>query len=242
MAPDDFTPDSGATIWTPGGVQYIPVPGPDGPPGPPNVLSIGTVTEGLTPDVTILGNSPNQVLNFVLKTGPKGDPGNPGQNSSLSIGTVDTLLSSDPATATITGTPPNQILNLGIPRGLQVEVTTLYPGGSSAAPAVMPSDTRIEVASPFAATRMLSVQVQIKIGNDWFEPGWYSDYFSGAARAMGIKATVKNNSDDSVATIVVQSGLSGVYMQANLSGAGSDSLTPLSSAPFRVKVWGTPKT
>lgn len=34
--------------------------------GPPNVLSIGTVTEGLEAQVTITGTPPAQVLNFVL--------------------------------------------------------------------------------------------------------------------------------------------------------------------------------
>ena len=36
-----------------------------GPSGPPNVLSVGTVTSG-TAAVTITGTSPSQVLNFVL--------------------------------------------------------------------------------------------------------------------------------------------------------------------------------
>lgn len=37
--------------------------------GPPNVLSIGTVTEGLEAQVTITGTPPAQVLNFVLPIG-----------------------------------------------------------------------------------------------------------------------------------------------------------------------------
>ena len=37
--------------------------------GPPNSLSIGTVTSGETPAVTITGTSPSQTLNFVLPTG-----------------------------------------------------------------------------------------------------------------------------------------------------------------------------
>lgn len=37
--------------------------------GPPNTLSIGTVTSGTTPAVTISGTSPTQTLNFVLPTG-----------------------------------------------------------------------------------------------------------------------------------------------------------------------------
>ena len=37
--------------------------------GPPNTLSIGTVTEGLEAQVTITGVAPAQVLNFVLPIG-----------------------------------------------------------------------------------------------------------------------------------------------------------------------------
>ena len=65
-------------------------------------------------------------------TGPQGEPGEPGPQgsqgetgaqgepgpvNSLSIGTVTTLYPNSTATATITGEAPNQILNLGIPRG-----------------------------------------------------------------------------------------------------------------------------
>ena len=52
--------------------------------------------------------------------GPQGDPGaqgEPGPANKLSIGTVTTLFPNSTATATITGEAPNQILNLGIPRG-----------------------------------------------------------------------------------------------------------------------------
>lgn len=37
--------------------------------GPPNVLSIGTVTTGNEPDVVISGVAPNQVLDFVIPVG-----------------------------------------------------------------------------------------------------------------------------------------------------------------------------
>lgn len=46
-----------------------------GPPGPANVLSIGSVTSGSVPAVSIHGTSPSQVLDFVLEQGPEGPPG-----------------------------------------------------------------------------------------------------------------------------------------------------------------------
>lgn len=52
--------------------------GVQGEPGPANNLSIGSVTSGESPSVTISGTSPNQILNFVLQPGPKGDTGETG--------------------------------------------------------------------------------------------------------------------------------------------------------------------
>ena len=41
-------------------------------------MTIGSVTSGAAPAVTITGDSPNQVLNFVLEKGDKGEQGKPG--------------------------------------------------------------------------------------------------------------------------------------------------------------------
>lgn len=47
--------------------------------------------------------------------------GPPGPANELSIGDVTTLPTGDPASASVTGTPPSQILNLGLPRGEEGE-------------------------------------------------------------------------------------------------------------------------
>lgn len=47
--------------------------------GPGNILSIGTVEKGEQAQVTINGESPEQVLNFVLPKGDKGDVGEKGE-------------------------------------------------------------------------------------------------------------------------------------------------------------------
>lgn len=57
---------------------------------------------------------------------PRGDQGNPGTTPDFQIGTVETLPATSPATATITGTPAEPVLNLGIPQGQKGD-----PGGSS---------------------------------------------------------------------------------------------------------------
>lgn len=49
--------------------------GPQGPTGPANTLSIGSVTSGETPSATLTGTAPTQTLNLVL---PKGDQGEAG--------------------------------------------------------------------------------------------------------------------------------------------------------------------
>jgi hypothetical protein len=52
-------------------------------------------------------------------TGLTGSTGPTGPANTLTIGTVTALDFGDPAEATITGTPPNQVLNLGLPAGEQ---------------------------------------------------------------------------------------------------------------------------
>lgn len=49
--------------------------------------------------------------------GAKGDPGQTGATPNIQIGTVQTLEPGQQATASITGTPENPLLNLGIPKG-----------------------------------------------------------------------------------------------------------------------------
>ena len=51
--------------------------------------------------------------------GEKGDPGPTGATPNIQIGTVQTLEPEQQATASMTGTPENPVLNLGIPKGEQ---------------------------------------------------------------------------------------------------------------------------
>ena len=57
--------------------------------------------------------------------GAKGDTGETGATPNLSIGTVETLAPDEDATATITGTAENPVLNLGLPKGDTGEVSLL---------------------------------------------------------------------------------------------------------------------
>jgi hypothetical protein len=50
----------------------------EGEPGPPNTLTIGDVSSGSSPDASITGTSPNQILNLVLQPGEDGRSPNRG--------------------------------------------------------------------------------------------------------------------------------------------------------------------
>lgn len=75
------------------------------------------------------------------ETGPRGETGPTGATPNIQIGTVQTLEPGQQATARMTGTPENPLLNLGIPKGEKGD-----PGeGSEAEPYELPimSDTRL---------------------------------------------------------------------------------------------------
>lgn len=66
--------------------------GKEGPAGPSNSLSIGTVSKGENASASITGNSPNQVLDLVL---PKGDPGPQGKTGPKPIKGEDYFTADD---------------------------------------------------------------------------------------------------------------------------------------------------
>jgi hypothetical protein len=74
--------------------------------------------------VYITGPGPVDLLDLQpVETGiqtvaPYPVPGPAGPANSLAVGTVTTLPPDSPATASITGTPPSQVLDLGIPKGV----------------------------------------------------------------------------------------------------------------------------
>ena len=108
----------------------------DGESGPANTLSIGTVVKGNEASATITGNAPNQTLNLVLPKGDKGETGETGQTgatgpaNTLTIGTVS---KGENASATITGTSPNQVLNLVLPKGDKGDTGEAGPQGNPGA-------------------------------------------------------------------------------------------------------------
>ena len=78
-------------------------------------LNAATLYEGVN-NITTTAESGNlpAILDLTYQTWFKGEKGDTGPANSLSIGTVE---SGSTAAATITGTPPNQTLNLTLPKG-----------------------------------------------------------------------------------------------------------------------------
>ena len=90
-----------------------------------NVVSGDTSPYKITCNSVVLGNlkglqGPQGIQGPQGEQGPQGVQGPQGAlgpSNTLTIGTVTTLPSGESATATLTGESPNQVLNLGLPRG-----------------------------------------------------------------------------------------------------------------------------
>lgn len=110
----DQTGNSGKYLTTDGSI----VSWQDAPSGA-NSVTVGTtstLTPGTPATVTNSGTSTDLILDFGIPQGIQGDQGIQGETgpaNTLAIGTV----TSGPVDATITGTSPNQTLNLVIPPG-----------------------------------------------------------------------------------------------------------------------------
>ena len=99
--------------------------GPTGPQGPATI-TVGTTTTGVPgtdATVTNVGTDENVILEFSIPagidgaTGPTGPTGATGATPTLTIGTVTTGDPGTEASATLTGTAPDFVLNLTIPQG-----------------------------------------------------------------------------------------------------------------------------
>lgn len=82
-----------------------------------------------------------------------------GPANTISIGTVSTLAAGSPATATITGTSPNQVLNIAIPAGndalLSMGTVTTLAAGSQATASI--SNGKLNLGIPQGLANTLSI-------------------------------------------------------------------------------------
>lgn len=118
-----FTPsvsEAGEISWTNDGDKENPEPVDImGPPGA--AAGFGTVTatadniSSETPSVDVQASGPDTAKNFAFAF--SGLKGNPGETPDITIGAVTTLEPGQDATAEITGTTPDLVLSLGLPKG-----------------------------------------------------------------------------------------------------------------------------
>lgn len=81
------------------------------------------LASGATPTAQVSDVGGHKHIAFGI---PKGDTGETGATPNLTIGTVSTLNPDQSASATITGTAENPVLNLCLPRGQTGSVTNVY--------------------------------------------------------------------------------------------------------------------
>jgi|GEM_PF-5314915 len=139
-----------------------------------------------------------------------GGIGPPGPANVLTIGDVETLETGEPATATISGTAPNQVLDLGLPKGdtgtaatVTVGSTTTGAPGSDAEVA----NSGTSSAAVFDFTIPAGVNATIEIGDvTTGAPGSAADVTnSGTATAAVLDFTIPRGDEGEAATIAVGS-------------------------------------
>lgn len=192
------TPAAEISGASPNQVLNLTLPkGDRGLPGPGNTLSIGTVTTlpaGQSATAVVNGTAPNQTLDLGIPVGANGTngtpgakgadgaqgaPGAPGVAATLTIGTITTVAAGGSATASITGTAPNQKLNLGIPAGAAGAQGT--PGADGVTPTIT-IGTVTTLAAGAQATASI-VNGKLNLGVPAGTPG------SAAALSIGTVAT-----------------------------------------------------
>lgn len=171
-------------------VQWVETRG-SGYVGPPNELTVDSVTTGLpgtNVEITISGESPNQSLSFIIPRGDKGEIGDPNE---LTVGTVTTGEAEADAEVIITGDAPNQTINFVIPQGIQGIEGEVGPRGLSGVVAQNepPEDTSVVwidtdedgVGIPIGGT---TGQVLAKVDSGDFNTEWITPSGGGSSKEV----------------------------------------------------------
>ena len=119
--------------------------------------------------------------------GPQGPKGDTGATPNIQIGTVQTLDPGQQATASMTGTPENPLLNLGIPQGDKGDPGEDAESGSSATPRqeMSSSDTAVtlEPNKLYVFPEMASLTVTLAEPNNSNVANEYHFFFDSGATA-----------------------------------------------------------
>ncbi len=119
--------------------------------------------------------------------GPQGPKGDTGATPNIQIGTVQTLEPGQQATASMTGTAENPVLNLGIPKGEKGDPGEDAESGSSATPRQeMPSSDTTVTLEPnklYVFPEMASLTVTLGTPSDTNVANEYHFFFTSGATA-----------------------------------------------------------
>lgn len=139
-----------------------------------------------------------------------GGVGPPGPGNSLTIGDVETLETGEDATASITGDTPNQVLNLGLPKGDTGTAATVAVGSTTTG--IPGSDAEVvnsgtSSAAVFDFTIPAGVNATIEIGDvTTGVPGSSAEVSnSGTTTAAVLDFTIPRGDEGEAATIAVGS-------------------------------------
>lgn len=187
--------------------------------------------------------------------GAKGEKGDPGVTPALTIGTVATLEPGADATATITGTDAEPVLNLGIPKGAKGDKGEDGTGGSAAASGPVygtcatSAATAAKVVSASGFTLSTGASVLVKFTNQNTSSAPTLNVNSTGAKAIKKYGSTAPDTYQWAAGAVVQFVYDGSYWVmvggttattttagvVKLSSSTSDSSTTKAATPNAVK-------
>lgn len=180
----ESNPDALAQIWA--AIDELKAGGGSGTPGKDGVgieRIEKTSTQGLVDTYTIYLTD-ESTYTFTVTNGAKGDTG---ATPNIQIGTVQTLEPGQQATASMSGTPENPLLNLGIPQGDKGDPGEDAESGSSATPRqeMQNTDTTVtlEPNKLYIFPEMASLTVSLGTPSDANVANEYHFFFTSGATA-----------------------------------------------------------
>lgn len=118
--------------------------------------------------------------------GPQGVQGIPGQTGESNVLTIGTVSKGDEAAANISGTSPNQILNLTLPKGDKGDTGATGPQGTKGEDALLTHKYTLVEATTLAAGATITLPCYYKVGADVLDVYYCQDRLIKASSASAI--------------------------------------------------------